>query len=246
MQIRSPRTQTRAQLRFATIISLVTVSITAFAGLAHAAPAPTGPVKFTVSSTSTAMSIAVDHGSISTDRGTLTIRNLAHAVVFSMPLAYRSEYRQFPIDAHTSGATATLIPSRDLQRSTAVDRAEVDRLRVTVAKRAAPKPAPQKSAPQIVGPQTRQQRDDEALGRFNQQLGTGMTISSIVGTALGAIVGGVLGCFVTVALGCVPGFLTGASVGSVAGLILGGGGSLIGAAVQYFQTINSPFVPQTR
>ncbi|MFW0797557.1 glycine zipper family protein [Gordonia sp. CPCC 205515] len=223
------------QLRILAVISFVTVAITTLGGVAHAAPTPTSPVQFRVSTTANTLVVTVDHGSVSTAGGKFAIRNLAGETVFSMPLAYRKEYRQFPIDAHTSGRSATLIPSRDVSRSVAVDPAGVDALRVKAA--------------QIVGPQTRQQRDDEALARFSGVLGAGLTISSIVGTALGAIVGGVIGCIpglVAALAGCIPGFLTGASIGSVVGLILGGGGSLVGAAIQYFMTITSPFVPQKR
>ncbi|MGV9713029.1 glycine zipper family protein [Gordonia sp. NPDC003424] len=230
----SSRSRTILRFRILSIISLVTVSITAFAGFAQAAPATAGPVKYQLTRTANSLSLTVDNGRIAIENNLLTIRNLAGAEVFTMPLAYRKEYRQFPIDAHTAGTTATLTPSRDLARSTAVDRGVVDSLRVKAAT--------------IVGPQTRQQRDDQALARFNQQLSTGLTISSIVGTAIGAIVGGILGCVIataTTVIGCVlGGFVLGASVGGIIGLMLGGGGSLVGAAIQYFQTINSPFRPQ--
>lgn len=93
------------------------------------------------------------------------------------------------------------------------------------------------------GPQTKQERDDEALARFNQELSAGLSISSIVGTVLGAIVGGVLGCAGGIVVGCLPFIPLGASIGSIVGLALGGGGSLIWAAITYFNTINSPFVP---
>lgn len=96
----------------------------------------------------------------------------------------------------------------------------------------------------MAAPETRQERDDQALARFHQQLQTGMTVSSLVGTILGAIVGGIIGCvagIVAAVVGCLVGVAPAAAVGGIVGLIFGGGGTLIGAAIQYFNTINSPF-----
>ncbi|NED61933.1 DUF4395 domain-containing protein, partial [Streptomyces sp. SID10244] len=139
-------------------------------------------------------SLTVHNGSISTNSGALVIRNSAGAEKFRMPLAYRKEYQQFPIDARTVGNTATLIPSRDVARSTPVNPIEVEALRTS-------------AATQVDAPRTKQERDDQALARFNQQLGAGMSISSIVGVALGAVVGGILGCIpglLAAVIGCIP------------------------------------------
>lgn len=235
-----PGTRTRGRglrrhLRLLTVFSFVTVAITAFAGVAQAAPTQPAQTTYDIHTTATSFSITVHNGSISTNNGVLAIRNNAGATAFQMPLNYRKEYLQFPIDARTSGNSATLIPSRDVARAVPVNPAEVERLRVEAAKQ-------QKAA----GPQTKQERDDEALARFNQELSAGLSISSLVGTVLGAIVGGVIGCLtglIAAIVGCLPAIPLGASLGGIVGLSLGGGGSLIYSAINYFNTINSPFVP---
>ncbi|MEE4025149.1 glycine zipper family protein [Gordonia sp. PKS22-38] len=221
----------RAPLRLLTIISLVTVAFTAFAGVAQAVPTGSAPTTYDIHTTPSSFTITVHNGTISTANGVLAIRNSAGATAFQMPLSYRKEYQQFPIDAKTVGNSATLIPSRDLSRANPVSPAEVEPLRVEAATK------------QVDGPRTKQERDDQALARFNQTLGAGFTIAQLVGTVLGAIVGGVLGCAGGIVVGCLPFIPLGAGIGGIIGLALGGGGTLIVAAIQYFETINSPFVP---
>nr|WP_124711499.1 glycine zipper family protein [Gordonia insulae] len=233
----STRRSSALQLRVLAIISLAIAAITAFAGSVQAAPAQAGPVTYDVSKTADSMSLTVHNGTISTGNGMLVIRNNAGAEKFRMPLNYRMEYRQFPIDARTAGKTATLVPSRDVSRSTVLDPAQVEPVRAAAA------------AKQSDAPRTKRERDDQALARFNQELSAGMSISSIVGTLLGALVGAVAGCLLGLplaGLGCLPGIPLGASLGGLAGIALGGGGSLIYSAINYFNTINSPFVPPRR
>ncbi|MGC5257362.1 glycine zipper family protein [Gordonia sp. DT218] len=231
----APRRHARLHLTFLATISLATALITAFAGSVQAAPAHAAPTTYDVAVGAGSFSLTVHNGSISTNSGALVIRNSAGAEKFRMPLAYRKEYQQFPIDARTVGNTATLIPSRNVARSTPVNPIEVEALRTVAATQVAD------------APRTKRERDDQALARFNQMAAAGMTISSIVGVAIGAVVGGLVGCSLglfAAGIGCILGGIQlGAGLGSIAGLILGGGGSVITAAVQYFNTINSPFVP---
>ncbi|GAA3701816.1 glycine zipper family protein [Gordonia hankookensis] len=233
----APRRHTRPHLTLLATISLATALITAFAGSVQAAPANAAPTTYDVSVGAGSFSLTVHNGSISTNSGALVIRNSAGAEKFRMPLAYRKEYQQFPIDARNVGNTATLIPSRNVARSTPVNPIEVEGLRTLAA------------AQKADAPQTKQERDDQALARFNQMASAGLTISSLVGLVLGAVVGGVIGCLtglIAAIVGCLPAIPLGASLGSIAGLSIGGGGSVIGAAIQYFNTINSPFVPPRR
>ncbi|GAA1482734.1 hypothetical protein GCM10009624_31740 [Gordonia sinesedis] len=223
---RSPR------FRILTVLAFVVASATAFAGVAQAAPTPTTqPVKYTVSNTKDTVKIAVGNGSIGVDDGFVVIKNKANAELWKMPLSYNMENRQFPIDAKQADNAVTLTPSKNLKRSTLIDGAKVE-----VARKAAAK-----------GPQTKQERDDKALARFNEQLRAGMTISTIVGTAIGAVVGGIAGCVLGLPagpFGCIfVGLPLGATVGGIAGTVFGGGGTLIVAGIQYLQTINSPFKP---
>ncbi|WP_074853906.1 glycine zipper family protein [Gordonia westfalica] len=223
----------RTRTLVAVVISLATVAITALAGTAQAAPKQFGPSTYDASWNATSLTLTLHNASASTDNGKLTIRDRAGAELFRMPLAYRNEYRQFPIDARQAGNKITLIPSRNIARSVQVNPTEVENVR-GIARH------------QVAAPQTRQERDDQALVRFQQQLSAGTTVSSLVGTIIGAIVGGMIGCIfgITAAVvGCLVGVAPAAAVGGLVGLVLGGGGTLIGTAIQYFNTINSPFTP---
>lgn len=216
--------------RTATLL-IATLSIIA-AALAYVAPPAhaAAPVRYQVSTTTSEVHISVFGGSIATESGTLTIKDHFGNKRFSMPLTYRKDYREYPIDARVNGTTATLIPSKLVSRSVAVDASAVDPIRH-----------------QAAAPETRQERDDQALDRFNAQLNAGLTISTIIGIAIGLVVGAVVGCvlgaFAALGIGCLPGIPIGATIGGILGTVIGGGGTLIVAAFQYFQTINSPFVP---
>lgn len=91
----------------------------------------------------------------------------------------------------------------------------------------------------IRGPQTKQERDDQALARMNSQIASAMTLSSLIGLGVGAVLGCVLGLAFLV-VGCLPM----ASLGAIGGTLIGGGGGAFTAVQQYFNTINSPFRPQ--
>ncbi|UPW11864.1 glycine zipper family protein [Gordonia terrae] len=224
--------------RLSAILVLVTAVVTAFAATAEAAPQRAPAATYDASWNASALTLTVHNASVSTDNGNLTIRDIAGAELFRMPLTYRNEFRQFPIDTRTAGNKVTLIPSRDAARSSALNPTEVEKLR-GVARH------------NVAAPQTRQERDDQALDRFNSQLRTGMTISSLVGTVVGGILGATLGCVIlgvtTTPIGCIlAGIPLGTAAGALAGLALGGGGTLIGAGIHYFETINSPFTPPRR
>ena len=223
--------------RFSAILCLVTAVVTVFAATAEAAPQRASAATYDASWNASALTLTVHNASVSTENGNLTIRDTAGAELFRMPLMYRSEYRQFPIDTRTTGNKVTLIPSREVALSTALNPTAVDQLRGAARHN-------------VAAPQTRQERDDQALERFNSQLRTGMTISSLVGTVIGGILGAVFGCAiasVAFGIGCVlAGIPLGTAAGALAGLALGGGGTLIGAGIHYFQTINSPFTPPRR
>lgn len=225
----TPRSRMRTMVL--AVISLAAVAITAFSGVAQAAPKQPATPTYDASWNASSLTLALHNAKASTENGTLTIRDFSGKELFRMPLAYRLEDRQFPIDARQAGNKVTLTPSRDAARSVKVDAAEVEQLR-GIARH------------QVAAPETRQERDDQALARFQQQLQTGMTVSSLVGTILGAIVGGIIGCVAGIAaavVGCLVGVAPAAAVGGMVGLVFGGGGTLITAAIQYFNTINSPF-----
>ncbi|MGC4935500.1 glycine zipper family protein [Gordonia sp. DT30] len=226
---------TRKRL-FRLLTAAVTVSVL-FAPLIHgsvAEAAPPTPVRYAVSTTPGQVHLSVDNGTVERRGDDLAVVDADGTVVFRLPLTYRLEYRQFPIRAQIADKSVILTPVRDVDESVPVNPRSVDPVRTPAAQ----------SATQSAGPKTRQERDDAALARFNQQLAAGLTISTLVGTAIGAVIGGVAGCLLGLplaGLGCLPGIPLGASLGGVAGTIAGGGGVLIVAAIQYFQTINAPF-----
>ncbi|AFR50556.1 MULTISPECIES: hypothetical protein [Gordonia] len=222
--------------RLSVILCLATAVVTVFAATAEAAPQKAPAATYDASWNASALTLTVHNASVSTENGNVTVRDTAGAELFRMPLNYRSEFRQFPIDARIAGNAVTLIPSREVSRSSAVNPTEVESLR-GIARH------------NVAAPQTRQERDDQALERFQSQLRAGTSIGTLVGTVVGGIVGGVIGCVIGLAaavVGCLVGVAPAAAIGGIAGLALGGGGTLIGAGIQYFQTINSPFVPPRR
>ncbi|WGJ84917.1 MULTISPECIES: glycine zipper family protein [unclassified Gordonia (in: high G+C Gram-positive bacteria)] len=225
------------KIRFSAILCLVTAVVTVFAATAEAAPQRAAAPTYDASWNASALTLTVHNASVSTENGNLTIRDTAGAELFRMPLMYRSEYRQFPIDTRTTGNKVTLIPSREVARSTALNPTAVDQLR-GVARH------------NVAAPQTRQERDDQALDRFRSQLSAGTSIGTLVGTVVGGIIGGALGCFTGAlagfGIGCPIAIPFGTAAGALAGLALAGGGTLIGAGIHYFQTINSPFTPPRR
>lgn len=232
------RTTRRPRLPLATLATVIVTTL--IAGLlaaivsAPASAAPAGPVHYTVTRAGHEITIAVTDGTIGIAGSELRIRNRAGAKVFAMPLSYRMENEQYPIRARATERSAVLTPVTDARAATPVHESQVAPFR-HAAERS-----------QWAEPRTRKERDDQALSRFNEQLSAGMSISSIVGITVGAVVGGTVGCLLGLpffGIGCVPALLAGASVGSIGGAILGGGGSLVTAGMQYFNTINSPFAP---
>lgn len=206
-------------------------------GVTHATPGDS-PVRYTLTTTATSVDLSINNGRIEKRADVVSIKDASGITVLSIPLRYRLEYREYPIIAEVSPHKVSLIPSRDVSKSRAVDPASVDAARKSAAR--------SENSTTSRGPQTRQERDDAALARFNQQLAAGMTVSTLIGTAIGAVVGAIAGCILGLplaGLGCLPGIPLGATLGGLAGTILGGGGVLIVAAIQYFQTINAPFTP---
>ncbi|ORM37315.1 hypothetical protein [Williamsia sp. 1135] len=195
------------------------------AGLVTAAPANAAPPSADIGYTA---DVVGDHVVFETDIGSLRksgnqfeIVDAAGNVAASIPLVYNLDDQQFPIIADITGNTATLTPVRDAASATKVDVS--DNIRKQVAD----------------GPRTREERDLQAL----QTLGTYVSVAVTVGTLIGTILGAGIGCVVSLPAGCIPGLVTGAGIGGVVGTIVAGGPTLIGAAIQYFNTINSPFVP---
>lgn len=223
--------------RFLTVLSLVVAAATGIAAVAQAAPTEPGSIKYTVTPVGKTVLLQVANGTVGTDADGLWIRDAAGHEALRLPLNYRLENKQLPINTTSAGDhSITLIPGTDLSKATPVSAQAVASARHDADASA------EWRAPQSAG-----ERNDQALARFNEQVNAGLTITSIIAVAIGAALGAVLiggtACVITALIGCIPGLLTGASVGSIVGLILGGGGSLAIAGIQYLQTVTSPFTP---
>lgn len=205
-----------AMLVLATTASVVTAT------QANAAP-PAKDIGYSANIVGDHVVLKTDIGSLRTSDGQFQIVDNTGKVAASIPLAYNLNDKQFPINADINGRTATLTPVRDA--------AAAQPVKVSDAVRK-----------QAAAPATREQRDMQAMQTLSQSINT----ASAVGGLIGTIVGGVIGCvagLVGAVVGCLPGIVTGAGIGGVVGTIVVGGPVLIGAAIQFFNTINSPFVP---
>ncbi|WP_030172529.1 MULTISPECIES: hypothetical protein [Actinomycetes] len=205
-----------AMLVLATTASVLTAT------QANAAP-PAKDIGYSANIVGDHVVLKTDIGSLRTSGGQFQIVDNKGNVAASIPLAYNLNDKQFPINADINGRTATLTPVRDA--------AAAQPIKVSDAVRK-----------QAAAPATREQRDIQAMQTLSQSINTASAVGGLVGT----IVGGVIGCVVGLpvgGVGCLPGLVTGAGIGGVVGTIVVGGPVLIGAAIQFFNTINSPFVP---
>lgn len=223
-------TTSTASLRLATIgIAVATAAAAAIGTSAQATAAPSD-VPFRVQATDgKTIQFEIERGAMAVEQGILTIRNAAGTTVATQELKYYKGGRAYPIGATVAGRTATLTPVTDVAKSTKVAPSQLP----------GAKPAYWK----IDGPQTRQQRDDQALQQFITDLSAAMTVSSIVGMIIGGIIGCAIG-FLGLGILCIPGAIIGISLGSILGSIFGGGGGVLGAGQKYMDTINKPFKPK--
>ena len=221
----SRRAVTRLLTAAVIAVLALTTALMSGGGSATAAPAD---VKYKVSRTADKVLLSVTDGSITQDGKLVSIRNSAGRALWSMPLTYSHDRLQFPIKVEQySSDRVALVPITDRKLGVAADSEQIALVRKYAND----------------GYQTRQERDDAALKRFNSELAAGMTVSTIVLTAIGAVVGAALGCVGTIWAACAPGLIGGAAIGGIAGTIVGGGGSVVVAGIRYFQTVTSPFTP---
>lgn len=205
------------------VLALATTASVVTATPANAAP-PTEDIGYSANIVGDHVVLNTDVGSLRTSDGQFQIVDNKGNVAASIPLAYNLDDKQFPINADINGRTATLTPVRDAAAAQPVMVSDAVRK-------------------QAAAPATREERDLQAMQIFGQSI----SIASAVGGLIGTIVGGILGCVVgavaAVGVGCLPGLVTGAGMGAVVGTIIVGGPVLIGAAIQFFNTINAPFPP---
>ncbi|WP_280221490.1 hypothetical protein [Nocardia neocaledoniensis] len=219
--------------------ALSLAALTAATATAVAGEPEHHPVSFAAHATDTASIIEVDHGSLVVDSGALQVRDTAGTVVAATPLTFTIDEFEFPIAAEISGRTATLTPQL------AMDKAVYKPVALPFEDK-----APWKSE---------YDREQAAWSRMTSTISLGAAIGTLVGglggAAVGCVLGGIAGATVAsatiiglfgpfipaAAVGCLGGVLAMGSLGAVAGQILITAPVAVGAAIQYFTTINAPF-----
>ncbi|MGK8510925.1 hypothetical protein ACRS5S_23820 [Nocardia asiatica] len=229
--------------KFAATSALLIAALGVTAGTVNAAPAAEaeGAVNFTAHSTETQSIITTDAGSMVVEDGTFKVKAANGDVLTGMPLTFRVDEFEFPIAAEIADRTATLTPQFDLAHATYKP----------VALPFEDK-APWKSE---------YDREVAAFNRLKDTISTGAAIGTLVGGigggAVGCVLGGIAGATVAsativglfgpfipaAAIGCLGGILAIGALGTLAGQLLITAPVAIGAAIQYFTTVNQPFTP---
>lgn len=232
-------TLNRFALTAATALTATALTAGLTAGTATAAPA--GTVTFTAHATDTSSIISIDAGSLRVRDDTLQITDPAGTVVAATPLTFVLDDYTFPIAAAVDGRTATLTPQLDPAKAV-----------YTPVALPYENQAPWKSE---------YEREQAAWNRMTSTITMGATVGTLVGGlgggAVGCVLGGIAGATVAsativglfgpfipaAAIGCLGGILAVGALGTLAGQILVTAPVAAGAALQYFSTINQPFVP---
>ncbi|WP_433712996.1 hypothetical protein ACQP2U_01345 [Nocardia sp. CA-084685] len=227
--------------KFAATSALLIAAMGVTAGTVNAAPAESAdaPVNFTANATDTQSIISIDSGSLVVEDNALKIKAANGTTVAGTPLTFRVDDFEFPIAADIADHTATLTPQLDMAKATYKP----------VALPFEDK-APWKSE---------YDRETAAFNRLKDTIGMGATIGTLVGGlgggAIGCVLGGIAGATVAsativglfgafipaAAIGCLGGIIAIGALGTLAGQILITAPVAIGAAIQYFSTINAPF-----
>ncbi|MBF6465441.1 hypothetical protein IU427_09665 [Nocardia beijingensis] len=227
--------------KFAATSALLIAALGVTAGTVNAAPASEadGAVNFTAHATDTQSIITTDAGSMVVEDGTFKVKAANGDVLTGMPLTFRVDDFEFPIAAEVADRTATLTPQFDMAHATYK-----------------PVALPfEDKAPW----KTEYDREQAAFNRMKDTISTGATIGTLVGglsgAAVGCVLGGIAGATVAsaaiiglfgafipaAAIGCLGGIIAVGALGTLAGQLLVTAPVAIGAAIQYFTTINQPF-----
>jgi hypothetical protein len=230
--------------KFAATSALLIAAMGVAAGTANAqpaAPAADAPINFTAKTTDNSSIITTDAGSLVVEDNALKIKAANGNVVAGTPLSLRIDDFEFPIAADISGRTATLTP-------------QIDPAKAVYKPVALPfeDTAPWK---------TPYDREQAAWNRLKDTIATGATVGTLIGGltggTLGCVLGGIAGATVAAAtivglfgaflpaaaIGCIGGIIAVGAIGTLAGQIFITAPVAIGAAIQYFTTINQPFTP---
>ncbi|WP_069165756.1 hypothetical protein [Nocardia altamirensis] len=225
--------------KLAVVAALVTMATGVAAGTSVATPTEDA-VNFTAQTVDGSSIISTDAGSLVVEDGIFKIKAANGATVAGTELKLRLDEFEFPIAADISGRTATLTPQFDITKATykPVALPYEDK-------------APWK---------TDYDREQAAWSRLTSTISMGATIGTLVGglggAAVGCVLGGIMapiaamativglfGAFLpAAAVGCLFGIVSVGALGVVAGQILVTAPVAIGAAIQYFTTINQPSI----
>ncbi|MEV6257469.1 hypothetical protein AB0L97_29870 [Nocardia sp. NPDC051911] len=229
--------------KLAVVAALVTIATGVAAGTSGAAPAEENAesaINFTAHATDTQSIIEIDAGSLVVENEVLEVKASNGTVLAAQPLRFQLDDFEFPIAAAISGRTATLTPVFDREHA----------VYKPVALPYEDK-APWK---------TEYDREVAAWTRLTSTIAAGATIGTLVGGlaggAIGCVLGGIAGATVAsaaivglfgafipaAAIGCLGGIIAVGALGTLAGQILITAPVAIGAAIQYFTTINQPFI----
>ncbi|KAF0845301.1 hypothetical protein [Nocardia caishijiensis] len=211
----------------------VTVGVTGPATAQDAAP-----VHFTAEEVNGTSVITTDAGSLIAEDSAFKVKAPDGTTIAATPLTFRLDDFELPITADISGNTAVLTPR--------LDPAEAVYKPVALPYE---DQAPWKSE---------YDREVAAWSRLTSTISMGATLGVLVGgiggAAVGCVLGGLAGAAIASAtivglfgaflpaagLGCVSGILAVGALGALAGQILIAAPVAVGAAIQYFTTINQP------
>ncbi|MFX0574393.1 hypothetical protein [Nocardia nepalensis] len=200
--------------------------------------AETEAVGFTAHATDTQSIVTTDAGSMVVENGVFKIAAADGTVLTGMPLKVRVDDFEFPIAADIAGRTATLTPQFDMAHATY-------------------KPVALPYEDQAPW-KNQYDREQAAWTRLTSTITMGATLGTLVGGlgggAVGCVLGGIAGATVAsativglfgafipaAAIGCLGGIIAVGALGTVAGQLLITAPVAIGAAIQYFSTVNSP------
>ncbi|WP_306363252.1 hypothetical protein [Nocardia sp. CC227C] len=227
--------------KFAATSAMVIAALGVTAGTVNAqpAPAPQG-VNVSYEIQEKSLKLTTDIGSLAVEDGALKIKDANGTVMGGAPLTAQVDEFIFPIAAEISGNTATLTPQLDMEHA-------------VYKPVAVPFAAPDQF-------KTPYDREKAAFSRMKDQIGLAGTLAGLTTTVLGGIVGCGLGIAAGTAItlpvalgggsgpiiGCLIGAAAGASFIGIAGTILITAPVAVVSILQYFQTINEPFVPPAK
>ncbi|WP_280276675.1 hypothetical protein [Nocardia wallacei] len=189
--------------------------------------------------------LSTDIGALAVSGRYLDVLDPLGNTAATIPLVYRMDDLDRPINAEVSGRTVVLTPDTTPAAATpAADFPQVTPVADVLQQVAATYPSADA-------------RSADALATLTQQVSVASMLSAMFGTVIGAGVGCVGGLVVGVAatapvawlLGagpiaaCLGGAVLFGSLGAIGGTLLVGGPIAVAAVFQYFQTLNAPIVP---